>query len=354
MSSLSEPDLIDVRADERFDEARLAEYLRGKLPGAEGDMTVRQFGGGKANLTFQLRFSSGCDYVLRRPPLGPIAPSSHDMGREYRVLSVLHRALPFAPRSWLYCDDDRVIGAPFQVMTRCHGIVVREHLPRPFAVDPSAGRKMSGALVDALAAFHAVDYAALGLSQLGKPDGFVQRQVDGWQRRWQRARLHDDPQVDWIYRWLNSRVPANSANSLVHNDPKLDNTMFAAEDPGRVIAILDWDMCTLGDPLSDLGALLTYWTQPDDPPAVRAIAMMPAGEQSFMSRDELVQRYASSSRSEISDIRFYHVLGIFRLLVILQQIYIRYVRGQTRDQRFASLGDAVAALTQWALDIADG
>lgn len=359
MSDLPEPDLpdlelIEIRPDERFDEARLAEYLRGKLPGAEGGMAVRQFGGGKANLTFQLRFASGAEYVLRRPPLGPIAPSSHDMGREYRVLSVLHRACAFAPRSWLYCDDDRVIGAPFQIMTRCYGIVVRERLPMPFALDPTSPRKMSRALADALAAFHAVDYAALGLSQLGRPDGFIQRQVDGWQRRWQRARLHDDPQVDWIYRWLSRRVPRNSAHSLVHNDPKLDNTMFATDDPGRVAAILDWDMCTLGDPLSDLGALLTYWTQPDDPPAVRAIAMMPAGDHDFMSRDELVQRYASSSGGEISDIRFYHLLGVFRLLVILQQIYIRYLRGQTQDRRFASLGDAVAALTRWALDIAGG
>lgn len=354
MSHLPEFDLIEVRSDERFDEARLAAYLRGKLPGAAGEMTVRQFGGGKANLTFQLHFASGAEYVLRRPPLGPVAPSSHDMGREYRVLSVLHRAFLFAPRSWHYCADPAVIGAPFQVMTRCHGIVVRERLPMPFAADPTAARKMSGALVDSLAAFHAVDYAALGLSQLGKPDGFIQRQVDGWQRRWQRAKLHEDPQVDWIYRWLSGRVPKQSAHSLVHNDPKLDNTMFAADDPGRVVAILDWDMCTLGDPLSDLGALLTYWTQPDDPPAVRGIAMMPVGDHDFMSRDELVQRYASSSGIKIADIRFYHVLGIFRLLVILQQIYIRYVRGQTQDQRFASLGEAVAALTSWALDIAGG
>ncbi|MCY3715473.1 MAG: phosphotransferase family protein [Chloroflexi bacterium] len=351
---LPQPDLIDVRPDEGFDEARLADYLRGKLPGVDGGMTVRQFGGGKANLTYLLRFASGREYVLRRPPLGPIAPSSHDMGREYRVLSVLHRAYPFAPRSWLYCEDSAVIGAAFQVMTRCRGIVVRERLPKPFADDPTAGRKMSGALVDALAALHAVDYADLGLAQLGKPAGFIQRQVDGWQRRWRRARLQEDPQVERIYRWLQKRVPKNSANSLVHNDPKLDNTMFAADDPARVVAILDWDMCTLGDPLSDLGALLTYWTQPDDPPPVRAIAMMPTSSQDFLSRDELVQRYASASRLQIADIRFYHVLGIFRLLVILQQIYIRYLRGQTQDQRFASLGAAVAALTEWALDIAGG
>ena len=351
---MPDPDLIDVRPDERFDEARLADYLRGKLPGADGDLRVRQFGGGKANLTYQLRFGGGGEYVLRRPPLGPVAPSAHDMGREYRVLSVLRHAYEFAPRSWLFCDDETVIGAPFQVMTRCHGVVARDSLPRQYEDDTSAPRKMSAALVDALAAFHAVDYESLGLSQLGRPQGFIQRQVDGWQRRWQRAKLDDDPQVDAIYAWLASRVPTSSAQSLVHNDPKLDNTMFAADDPARVVAILDWDMCTLGDPLSDLGALLTYWTQPDDPPAVRAIAMMPAGDHDFMSRAELVERYASSSGRDIGDIRFYHALGIFRLLVILQQIYIRYVRGQTRDARFATMGAAVAALTAWAHDIMDG
>ncbi len=346
-----QPDLIDVRPDERFDEARLQVWLCRKLPGAAGEMAVRQFGGGKANLTYQLKFASGAEYVLRRPPLGPVAPSAHDMGREYRVLSVLHRALAYAPRSWLYCEDESVIGAPFQIMSRCHGVVLREALPPQFAADPSAPRKMSAALVDALAAFHAVDYAALGLSRLGRPQGFIERQVDGWQRRWQRAKLEDDPGVDAIYEWLRLRLPKSSANSLVHNDPKLDNTMFAADDPSRVVAILDWDMCTLGDPLSDLGALLTYWTQPDDPPAVREIAMMPAGNWDFMSRDQLVQRYASSSGRDIADIRFYHVLGIFRLLVILQQIYIRYRRGQTQDRRFASMGVAVTALTRWALEI---
>ena len=351
MPAKPQRDLIDVRPDERFDEARLEAWLRGKLPGADGPMAVRQFGGGKANLTYQLKFASGAEYVLRRPPLGPVAPSAHDMGREYRVLSVLHRACEFAPRSWLYCQDESVIGAPFQVMTRCHGLVVREALPPPFAADPSAPRKMSAALVDALADFHTVDYAALGLSQLGRPQGFIQRQVDGWQRRWQRAKLEDDPRVDSIHDWLRARLPKSSANSLVHNDPKLDNTMFAATDPARVVALLDWDMCTLGDPLSDLGALLTYWTQPDDPPGVRAIAMMPAGEHDFMTRDEIAQRYASRSGADIADIRFYHVLGIFRLLVILQQIYIRYRRGQTQDRRFASMGAAVEALTRWAQDI---
>jgi aminoglycoside phosphotransferase (APT) family kinase protein len=210
---------------------------------------------------------------------------------------------------------------------------------------------MSKALIDALAAFHAVDYDALGLSKLGRPEGFVKRQVEGWWRRWQAA-MHDDiPQMNEIYRWLADRLPESSFHSLVHNDCKLDNTMFDAEDPSRVVAILDWDMCTLGDPLSDVGALLTYWTQPGDSAAVRAIGTMPAGDFDFYSRGQILQRYAERSGRDLSNIQFYHVLGIFRLLVILQQIYIRYVRGFTQDRRFAQLDVSVNALAGWALEV---
>ncbi len=353
MPPQSERDLIDPRPDERFDQARLAAFLRGRLPGADETMTVRQFGGGKANLTYELRFGAEHEYVLRRPPLGPVAPRAHDMNREYRVLSVLPNAFPFAPRAYLYCDDENLIGAPFVIMQRCHGTVIRDTMPGHFQQDAQAPRKLSEALIDALAAFHAVDYDALGLGNLGKPEGFIRRQVDGWWRRWGRAKLDDNhnPQVDQIYRWLEDHLPASSQASLVHNDYKLDNTMFASDDTARVVAILDWDMCTLGDPLSDVGALLTYWSEPDDPPYLKSIATMPTGAHNFLTRRQLLERYAIKSGRDLSDMQFYHVLGIFRLLVILQQIYIRYVRGQTEDQRFATLDKSVAVLAQWALAV---
>ena len=351
MEQRHERDLIDVRPDERFDEARLQQYLSGRLHGAEAEMTVSQFGGGKANLTYLLRFGESLEYVLRRPPLGTYAPSAHDMGRENRVLSVLHEAFPYAPKVFHYCQDEAIIGAPFVIMERCCGVVIRESMPGRFSADAKAPQLMSQALVDTLAAFHAVDYAALGLSELGRPEGFVKRQVEGWWRRWQAAMLDEIPQLDEIYRWLTQQLPATSFHSLVHNDYKLDNTMFDADDPSRVVAILDWDMCTLGDPLSDVGTLLTYWTGPDDRPAVRAIGSMPAGDHDFFSRKQILQRYAERSGRDISNIRFYHVLGIFRLLVILQQIYIRYVRGYTQDERFARLNVSVSALADWAFEI---
>ena len=351
MASPDELDLIEVRPDERFDVSRLQRYLQDRLRGADSEMTVKQFSGGKANLTYLLTFGESLEYVLRRPPLGSYAPSAHDMGRENRVLSVLPKAFPFAPRIYHYCEDEAVIGAPFLIMERCRGLVVRDTMPERFSHDRDAPQRMSRALVDTLAAFHAVDYAALGLSELGRPAGFIQRQVEGWWRRWGAAALDDDPRVSEIYHWLADHLPESSYHSLVHNDYKLDNTMFDADDPARVVAILDWDMCTLGDPLSDVGTLLTYWTQPGDSAAVRAIGTMPVGDFNFYSRQQILQRYAQQSGRDLSNMPFYHVLGIFRLLVILQQIYIRYVRGYTQDERFARLNVSVDALTAWSLEI---
>lgn len=346
-------DTIEVRPDERFDEKRLADYLRGKLPGTENQLHVRQFGGGAANLTYLLDYGTH-QYVLRRPPLGPVAKKAHDMAREYKVLSVLHQAFPYAPRAFLFCDDPEVIGANFFVMERRHGVVVRRSIPPQFANMPDAPRRMSEALVDALAAFHAVDYEAIGLGDLGRPQGFISRQIEGWYQRWHAAKTEDLPVMDELYRWLRDHQPETTAFSLVHNDYKLDNVMFAADDPGRIVAIFDWDMCTLGDPLSDLGALLTYWTEPTDAPHFQAFAMMPLGDLGFLTRAELVERYALKSGRSVHDINFYHALGLFRVVVIIAQIYIRYVRGQTQDRRFAAFGQLIPLIAQAALDVIGG
>ena len=346
-------DTIVVRADEQFDEAHLAHYLHDKLDGADAPLTVRQFGGGAANLTYLLDYET-CEYVLRRPPLGPVAPSAHDMAREYKVLSVLYQAFPFAPRAFHFCDDPSLIGAPFFVMERKQGVVVRRSIPPEYADMPDAPGRMSAALVDALAAFHAVDYHALGLETLGKPAGFIERQVEGWYGRWHNARTHVLPQMETVYGWLRENVPPPGAPTLVHNDYKLDNVMLAADDPGAMVAIFDWDMCTLGDPLVDLGALLTYWTEPDDPPHLQMTAMMPVGDSRFITRAEIVARYAEKSGRDVSHIRFYHALGLYRLVVICAQIYIRYQRGQTQDARFEAFEPMIPLLAQAAQDVALG
>jgi len=343
-------DVIDLRPDEKLDEAALSAYLRGKLDGSDNPLTVRQFGGGAANLTYLLDYGTH-EYVLRRPPLGPVAASAHDMGREYRVLSVLWRTFPYAPRAFLFGDDPSVIGAPFFVMERRRGVVVRRSLPDTYANQPDAPRRMSEALVDALADFHSVDYEALGLGDLGKPQGFLDRQIEGWYKRWHAAKTADLDDMDRVYAWLKANQPATAAVSLVHNDYKLDNVMLAPDDPGRVVAIFDWDMCTLGDPLSDLGALLTYWTEPADPPYLQATAMMPLGG-GFPTRGELVARYAEKSGRAVGDIAFYHALGLFRLTVIVAQIFIRFHRGQTQDPRFAVMEQMIPLLARRATEIA--
>ncbi len=350
-SSSERDDTIAVRPDETFDEAALADYLARRLPGSDTGLRVRQFGGGQANLTYLLEFGT-TQYVLRRPPLGPVAPSAHDMGREYMVLSRLHKAFPLAPKAFLFCDDPVVIGAPFLVMERRVGTVVRRTLPPHLRNLPDAPRRLSEALIDTLVDLHNVDYAALGLDALGKPAGFLQRQVAGWHKRWRHARLHDLPEMESVHRWLEENLPQESRHSLVHNDYKLDNLMFSNSDPSRPVAVFDWDMCTLGDPLSDLGALLAYWTESDDPPHFQAMATMPT--EGFPPRAALVERYAEKSGRDVSGIRFYHALGLFRVAVIIAQIYYRYRRGQTLDARFERFGAVLPLVAKAALEVAGG
>ncbi|MBT3478062.1 MAG: phosphotransferase family protein [Candidatus Marinimicrobia bacterium] len=342
-------DTISVRSEEQFDEQKLADFLKDKLEGSDKPLTVRQFPGGKANLTYHLDYGSH-EYVLRRPPLGPVAPSAHDMGREFSVLSVLHKSFPFAPRAFLFSDNSDIVGAPFFIMERHTGVVVRTKVPSIYDDIPDAGQQMSTALADALAKLHKVDYKSLGLESLGKPEGFIERQVAGWYKRWEAAKHTDIPEMDEIHKWLNDNMPSSGPAVLVHNDYKLDNVMLASDNPGKIEAIFDWDMCTLGDPLADLGALLCYWVDPDDPPFFKQSAMMPM-DNTFLTRKELVERYAETSGRDVSEITFYHILGLFRLVGIAAQIYIRFLKGQTQDKRFAIFGDMIPALTQFAVGI---
>jgi aminoglycoside phosphotransferase (APT) family kinase protein len=347
----SPADVIDVRPDERFDEVRVAAYLRGKLPGSERPLAVRQFGGGHANLTYQLRFGDGDDaveYVLRRPPLGPVAPGSHDMSREHRVLSVLWKAFPLAPRSFLFCDDAAILGAPFFVMERRHGIVVRGAIPPEFGGgnDPDANRKLAQVVVDVLAGFHAVEPAKADLGDLGRPDGFLARQVKGWTERFERARVDEFALADELQRWLLDNLPASPAPTLLHNDWRLDNMAVAADDPGRCVAVYDWDMCTRGDPLCDLGTVLAVWYDPDEIPA--SLNPMPTLSPGFLRRAEAAQRYGEQSGRDLAQLPYYLVFGTFKMAVVLQQIFFRFHQGQTRDQRFAGMGEGAKALFRLA------
>jgi len=344
-------DVIDVRPDEGFDEARVAAYLRGKLPGSERPLSVRQFAGGHANLTYQLRFGDGDDaieYVLRRPPFGPVAPGSHDMSREHRVLSVLWKAFPLAPRSFLFCDDAAILGAPFFVMERRRGVVVRGAIPPEFGGggDAEANRKLARVVVDVLAEFHAVEPAKAALGDLGRPDGFLERQVKGWTERFERAKVDAFPLAEELQRWLLDNLPASPAPTLLHNDWRLDNMAVAADDPGRCVAVYDWDMCTRGDPLCDLGTVLAVWYDADEIPA--SLNPMPTLSPGFLCRAEAAQRYGEQSGRDLSRLPYYLVFGTFKMAVVLQQIYFRFHQGQTRDQRFAGMGEGAKALFRLA------
>lgn len=341
-------DTAPIRAEERFDEAVVARHLRSQLPDLIGDAPIEfaQFPGGKANLTY-LVAAGETELVLRRPPLGPLAPGSHDMSREFRVLAVLHKAYPPAPRALYFCDDPSVMEKPFLVMERRRGFVVRGRWPE--ALDQSAGfrRSVAERLVDRLADLHMVDYAGLGLGDLGRPEGFAERQVRGWSDRWERARTGPVDAMDELGRRLGARAPTPQRAVLLHNDFKLDNTMIDRE--GEVVAVFDWDMCTLGDPLVDLGTTLSYWG--GEGGVVDLVAGDAVALGDVMDAATVARRYAARTGLDLSDLDWYRALGTFRIAVIVQQIFARYHRGQTTDERFAGLGAVVEPLAQAGLTL---
>ena len=346
-----EPETIEPREDERLDPAAVAAYLAGRLDVGQAPLEIRQFGGGHANLTYLLRFGegdAGVEYVLRRPPLGPVAARSHDMRREYRALSVLYRGFPLAPRAFLYCDDPSVIGSDFLVMERRRGVVVRGLVPPEYGGgrDAAVNRRLSEVVIDVLADFHAVDPASLGLDALGKPDGFLERQVRGWTERFERARIADIPAAKDVAGWLASELPESPPPTLLHNDWRLDNMALAPADPGRCVAVYDWDMCTVGDPFADVGTVFASWTNPGEPGS--GATRMPTLLPGWITREEALARYAERSGRDVYGFDYYLVFGIFKMAVVLQQIYYRYAQGQTRDDRFAGMAKIAATMFESA------
>jgi aminoglycoside phosphotransferase (APT) family kinase protein len=325
-------DTIDVRPGEALDTERLEPYLRERLPGASGRFELRQFGGGHANLTYSVRFGTS-EFVLRRPPHGPLPKGGHDMKREYRVLSVLWQHFALAPRAYVLCTDHDIIGADFVVMERRHGIVIRRELPARLAADPAACRRLGENFIDTLAALHSVDYAAAGLAELGHPEGYLERQLRGWVERWEAAETPGRADARRLIELLQIDPPQSGTPAIVHNDIKLDNCIVGYDDPAQLVAVLDWDMSTLGDPLVDLGQVLALWMNPGEPHAM-SNSTMPTFHPGFPTRAELIERYARTTGRDCSRAAWYQTFNVFRYAVIAQQIYARYVRGQTRDERF--------------------
>ena len=341
-------DTAPIRPEERFDEARIAAYLRTAIPDLVGDgpLSFDQFPGGAANLTYRVTAGS-TELVLRRAPLGEVAKGAHDMEREYRVLSHLWRQFPEAPRAYHYCSDPDLMGKPFFVMERRHGHVIRSEWPAAYATNVGLRQAAAGNLVDGLARLHKVGPAEVGLEGLGRPDGFVDRQVAGWAGRWEAAATREVPAMEAAAAALRGTVPEPQATVILHNDYKLDNTMLG--DSGELVAVFDWDMATRGDPLVDLGTLLAYWADPSDPTFLifGDIAVSPAAD---FPKSQVVERYAATTGFDVGRIDYYEGLALYRIAVIIEQIYARYVAGQTTDARFARFEPLAPLLAEAALE----
>ena len=346
----SSRDTTEIRQSEQLNWPALEAYLREQLPGkidAASPMIVEQFPGGHSNLTYLLRFGSR-EFAMRRPPFGPVPPRAHDMARECRILAALNPFYPLAPKPFLLCEDVSIIGSTFYVMERRSGLVIRQNEPPEVANQPDLRRRVSAAVIDALADLHLIDVYSHGLASLGKPPGFVERQVRGWSQRWEGAKTSEQPEMDKLSKWLVDRLPTDVATpTFLHGDYKLDNIMLDAEDVGRLVAVFDWEMSAVGDPLVDLGILLAYWVHTADISQGDSLSSV-TRLTGWYTRSEILEHYTRRTGHDLSAIVFYEVFAVFKLAVVLQQIFYRYHRGQTDDARFAKLDRHVQRLAEIA------
>jgi aminoglycoside phosphotransferase (APT) family kinase protein len=337
-----------VRAGEELDVRKLEAFLRNHFPAEREGIELRQFPSGHSNLTYSVLLGDR-EMVLRRPPFGTKVKTAHDMSREFRVLSKLHDAYPPAPKVLLYCDDAAIIGAPFYLMERVHGIIIRRDPPAGLDFSPATVRRLSESFVDNLARLHALDYAAIGLAEIGKPQGYLHRQVAGWIERYAQSKTHDLPEVEHLAEWMRQHMPATGDTTFVHNDYKYDNTVLNPDNPTEIIGLLDWEMSTIGDPLTDLATALAYWVDPGDPDEMQAIRWGPTTSPGSLTRAALAERYAQKTGRDISHMPFYLAFARFKVAVIVQQIYYRYHHGLTKDERFATMPEVVKALLRASL-----
>jgi aminoglycoside phosphotransferase (APT) family kinase protein len=337
-----------VRIGEELDTEKVESFLRDVIPHLKGEMIVRQFPGGHSNLTYLITFQNRV-LVLRRSPFGAKARSAHDMGREYRILRALKPFYPYCPEPLAYSEDMDIMGCPFYVMERIQGIILRRNLPHGMSLTPAQVECLFQKVVEIHYALHALDYRKIGLEGFGKPEGYVQRQIQGWSSRYRSARTPDAPDFESVMNWLKDHQPQDSpAPCIIHNDFKFDNIVLDSANPLNIIGVLDWEMATIGDPLMDLGCSLGYWVEPADPPEMQSMKTLPTHLAGALTRKQMVAFYCKLSGRSVDHFEFYYGFGLFRLAVIAQQIYFRFYHGQTRDPRFQSLIFAVAILEKTA------
>ncbi len=339
-------------APDGVDLERLAPFFAERIEHASGGpLHAELISGGRSNLTYIVG-DADHEWVLRRPPLGHVQPTAHDMAREFRVIEALAGSAVPVPRALAFCDDVAVNGAPFYVMEKVEGQILRTQ-DELAGVSRDDARRCSEALVDVMAALHAVDYNAVGLGDFGRPDGFVARNVRRWGKQWDGSReagCPDNPAIDELARRLQAELPPSPAGTIVHGDYRLDNTMLATDDVGQIVAVLDWEMSTLGDPLTDLGLFLLYWGRGEAQVVATGAVISP--DLGFLTRDEVVDRYARASGADLTWLDWYEVFASYKLAIIVAGIHARYLMGMTRGEGFDHMGQMVAALAQGALDFA--
>lgn len=341
-----------VRSGEEIDAQKIAEFLRGALPEVSGVPVIRQFRGGASNLTYQMDFPEQ-SFILRRPPVGKKARGAHNMAREYDIMQRLRPHYPYVPRMLAFCADERLIGSEFYIMEKLEGMIPRANLPKGFEPDPGQVRAMCRAAIDKLVELHEVDYRAAGLQDYYKGEGYVERQVGGWSRRFVNARTPDVPTGEKVMDWLQKNMPPDHPPCLIHNDFRFDNLVYDPRDLSRITGVLDWEMATVGDPLMDLGGSLAYWVEAQDPYCWRLLRRQPTHLPGMLSRDEVMDYYLKKRGMDTGQRKFYYIFGLFRLAVIIQQIYYRYYHGQTRNPQFKLFGVGVRLLERFCRRLID-
>ena len=346
---------VEVRASERLDPALIDPVLKAHIPGLSGEPTIRQYPSGASNLTYAVDYPDR-RLVLRRPPFGYIPKGGHDMFREYRIMRDLKPVFAAVPDVLLYqSDEESVLGKEFYVMDRVDGHIVHLDIPTEWGWDAKANRKLCENFVEKLVELHGVDYEAAGLGDFGKPAGYVERQVTGWNRRWGRAWTDTVETYDDVQQWLADNMPPDGRASVLHGDYRIDNCILNRDDPSQIAAVLDWEICALGDPLMDLGNTLCYWVEAGDPDLLKMTVRQPSMAPGMMTRREILDFYAERTGADVSDFQFYYVYGIWRLAVVIQQLYKRHHDGATDDPRFANYHHMTTALGHMAREaIASG
>ena len=340
-----------VRPGEELDLTKLEPVLRSHFPEERGLLRLQQFPSGHSNLTYLVTLGER-EMVLRRPPFGSKVKTAHDMGREFRVLSRLRSVYTPAPAVLVYCDDESILGVPFYLMEPIHGVILRRDPPPGLDFSAEKARRLSESFVENLALLHSLDYAAIGLAGLGKPQGYLERQVRGWIERYHGSKTHDYPEVEKISEWMQQHISPTGGVSLIHNDYKYDNAVLDPGDITKIIGVLDWEMSTIGDPLADLGTALAYWIDASDPEELQEQRSGPTSYPGSFARGELADYYARITGRDISQMPFFLTLARFKLAVIVQQIYYRYHLGLTRDERFASMPQRIKTLLRASLQSA--